>query len=277
MEKPKIFVREGYIVATAKDTLKSFKAEYEVLQETDIYTSIGNIFIVLIKKAGNALIAVPSCILDMEKVVDLLEKMDINKIFIDGAFFRHSLAKVSDATIFVVGANLNSNIERVIDDAKLTVLKFELKKPEYDIKEYIDSNSVCLIKEGEKTLKFPFSTILGNTEKMLTSKNRKYEILYLPKSLTNDFLEKLVEKRHDFCFDIVLESPVSIQLNFSNTSNLFKLKNRIFVNNPINLVAVCYNPYSPRGYEFPNEEFKNKLEKVLNRKVYNVVKEVSNE
>ena len=176
-----------------------------------------------------------------------------------------------------MGANLNSNIERVIDDAKLTVLKFELKKPEYDIKEYIDSNSVCLIKEGEKTLKFPFSTILGNTEKMLTSKNRKYEILYLPKSLTNDFLEKLVEKRHDFCFDIVLESPVSIQLNFSNTSNLFKLKNRIFVNNPINLVAVCYNPYSPRGYEFPNEEFKNKLEKVLNRKVYNVVKEVSNE
>jgi len=73
MEKPRIFVQEGYIIATASDTLKMFEAEFEELQTTNIYTPIGPIIIVKIKKAGNALIAGPSVVFDMEKIIQLLE------------------------------------------------------------------------------------------------------------------------------------------------------------------------------------------------------------
>ena len=62
-----------------------------------------------------------------------------------------------------------------------------------------------------------------------------------------------------------------------NLNHLFKLKNQIFVVNPTNLVAVCYNPFSPRGYEFDNLVFKKKLESILKVEVYNVKEGGANE
>lgn len=277
MEKPKVYVKEGYIIATAQETLKKFTAEYEVLNKTDIFTSIGKIYIVKIKKAGNALIAGPSVISDMEKVVQLLSKYKLDKIFIDGAFFRHSLAKIAEATVFIVGANLSSNMDRVVEDASLSVKKFSLEKPDFDADKFNNIDHVCMVDNLGKLKELPYKTIVGNTVNFFEGKKEKCRFLYLPTSLTNNFVKKLVEKRYDFDFDIILESPVSIQLDFNNTKNLFKLKNKVFVLNPINLVAVCYNPYSPRGYEFNDKDFRSELEKILNMEVYNVVKDVPNE
>ena len=118
-EKPRIYCQKGYFIATAKETLNQFEALYEILEETNIRTPIGNVVIVLIKKAGNALIAGPSVIFDMEKIVKILEQYNPNKVFIDGAFFRHSLAKLAEATIFVVGANLDHDVKKVINYASL--------------------------------------------------------------------------------------------------------------------------------------------------------------
>lgn len=277
LEKPRVYCEKGYLVATAKETLPQFEAEYEILDSTNIRTPIGNIVIVLIKKAGNALIAGPSVILDMEKTVKILDKYTPKNIFIDGAFFRHSLAKISEATIFVVGANLTNDIDKVIDYAALTSKKFKLKKADKRLEKLNEYNNVCFVNEQYDIYDLGFESAIGNTEKIFKEENKKYRFLYLPKSLSNDFLLKLIEYRKEYSFDIVLESPVSIQLNLDNLNYLFKLKNQVFVMNSINLVAICLNPVSSRGYNFDKIEFKRKLENTLGVEVFNVIEEVEYE
>ena len=47
----------------------------------------------------------------------------------------------------------------------------------------------------------------------------------------------------------------------------------LYVVNPINLVAVFYNPYSPAGYEFNDKDFKRSLREATKYDVVNVLKD----
>ena len=91
--------------------------------------------------------------------------------------------------------------------------------------------------------------------------------------MTNEFATELINRRKTFLLDIVINSPVNIQLNTGNITNIFKLNNKIYVLEPVNLQAICYNPISPRGYNFDNAIFKDKLERALGEKVINVEEE----
>lgn len=271
LNKPRIYAYEGYLIATASKTLKEFEASYEILEDTDIFTSIGYVKIVKIIKAGNVLIAGPSIISDMEKTVLKLEKYKLKNIFIDGAFFRHSLAKVAEATILVVGASFSRDMDKVVSDAVATVRKFTLKKAPNELIFMGKLNNVSLVNQQDEIIDLKIKSIIGRAAKILNENNKNCKFIYVPRSLSNDFVEALVEERRDYTFDIVVESPVNIQLNMANLNNLFKLKNEIYVLNQINLKAVCYNPTSPHGYEFNNREFVDKLEKSLRMKIFNVV------
>jgi len=81
----------------------------------------------------------------------------------------------------------------------------------------------------------------------------------------------LIVERGKYVFDLIIDSPINIQLKDENLEKLFKLNFNIFVLNPVNLALVCYNPYSPRGYEFDNMEFKTKLETALETEVINAL------
>lgn len=270
LDKPRVYCSEGYIIATASETLSKFEAEYKILDKTNIYTSIGYIYIIEITKAGNALIAGPSVISEMEKLIKILEGYDLINIYIDGAFFRHSLAKVSEATILVIGANLSQDMDRVVKDAVSSVRKFNLKRPKKWLDFLRNEENVCFVNEHNTIKKLDIKSVVGNSAKVLSEDNENYRFLFLPLSLTNDFVERLIEERRVYKWDIIVNSPVSIQLNIDNISNLFKLKNKVYVFNPIKLMAVCYNPKSPKGYEFNNFEFRDKLEEYLGVKVINV-------
>ena len=274
LSKPRIYALEGYLIATAAETLKEFDANYEILENTDIFTSIGYIKIVKITKDGNALIAGPSIIKDMEKLVKILEKYSLKNIFIDGAFFRHSLAKVAEATILVIGASLSSDINKVVSDAVATVSKFNVEKVENNLQKLDNFDNVCLVNEQGEVESLCIKSVIGNIEEIFRKVNMFCKYIYIPRSLTNEFVERLVEKRLDYKFNIIVKSPVNIQLNLANLTNLFKLSNKVYVLKPINLKAICYNPTSPYGYEFKNLLFKDKLVESLDMEVFNVAEGV---
>ena len=270
LNKPRIYALEGYLIATATGTLSEFDAKYEILENTDISTSIGCIKIVKITKAGNVLIAGPSIINDMEKTVKILEKYELKNIFIDGAFFRHSLAKVAEATILVIGASLSSDINKVVSDAVATVSKFNVKKVENNLQKLMNYDDVCSVNEQGEIKSLCIKSAIGNTEEIFKKINKFCKYIYIPRSLTNEFVERLIEERQDYKFGIIVKSPVNIQLNLANLTNLFKLSNKVYVLKPINLKAICYNPTAPYDCEFNTLLFKNKLEESLETKVFNV-------
>lgn len=274
MDKPRIFVRPGYIVATAEETLSAFEAAYEVIFHTDIPTAIGNVIIVSIKSSGNALIAGPSVVSDMAKVIDLMDAYDLMHVFIDGAFFRQSFARVAQATILVIGANQNQSMEQVVKDATLIKRKLTLKKPPFEVDTHQFQGHISFFNSALDFEKMEYTSLIGHTEKIFNETNKEYRFLYLPKAITNEFVNQLVKHRRDYQWDILIESPINIQLSSANLSHLFRLKNRLYVINEINLVAICYNPVSPQGYVFEEIAFKEKLEEMLDVEVINVMRGV---
>lgn len=271
MEKPEIFVRKGDYVASAEDTLINFTCRYEIVKETDIYTSIGKIVIVKIKENGKALVAGPARVNDMLMVVSILnEFLDVGKILIDGAFSRQVFSKVTQATVLVIGANYDRNIDNVVDNAKSLYNKFNL--PIITNFPFSFSEKIQLLTNSNNLKLLDYSSIIGKVEDFFNEDLENVKAVYFPKSITNKFVEKLIDLRNQFCFDIILDSSINIQVNNGLLEKLFKLKNKLYVVNKITIPVVCFNPYSPQGYTFQCEEFEGKLEKALNRKVFNVLK-----
>ncbi len=269
MEKPQIYVKPGYIVATAFDTLKNYSCKYKILEKTELITSIGEVVIIEILDEGKALVAGPSKVKDMQKLTNILEKYKLEKIIIDGAFSRQAFAKAADATIFVVGANKDKNIDNVVKDAFLQYRKFTLKTS--PLKPYGFGENIGFIDSDGNFGELPFSSVIGNVNDIFVDEVLKAKFLYIPKTITNKFVEKLIVERGKYVFDLIIDSPINIQLKDENLEKLFKLNFNIFVLNPVNLALVCYNPYSPRGYDFDNMEFKSKLETALETEVINAL------
>lgn len=269
MEKPQIYVKPGYIVATAFDTLKNYSCKYKILEKTELITSIGEVVIIEILDEGKALVAGPSKVKDMLKLTNILEKYKLEKIIIDGAFSRQAFAKAADATIFVVGANKDKNIDNVVKDAFLQYRKFTLRTS--PLKPYSFGENIGFIDSDGNFGELPFSSVIGNVNDIFVDEVLKAKFLFIPKTITNKFVEKLIVERGKYVFDLIIDSPINIQLKDENLEKLFKLNFNIFVLNPVNLALVCYNPYSPRGYEFDNMEFKTKLETALETEVINAL------
>ncbi|MFA6647184.1 MAG: hypothetical protein WCS32_00970 [Candidatus Izemoplasmatales bacterium] len=163
MEKPEIFVRKGDYVASAEDTLINFTCRYEIVKETDIYTSIGKIVIVKIKENGKALVAGPARVNDMLMVVSILnEFLDVGKILIDGAFSRQVFSKVTQATVLVIGANYDRNIDNVVDNAKSLYNKFNL--PIITNFPFSFSEKIQLLTNSNNLKLLDYSSIIGKVE-----------------------------------------------------------------------------------------------------------------
>lgn len=271
LEKPRIFVDKGYFIATASEALKYFTCRYDIIRNTGIFTSIGEVIIVRVTSPGKALIAGPAKVNEMAKIIEFLNNEPVDKIIIDGAFSRQIFSRLSQATILVIGANYSNDIDLVVKNAKLNIDQLNLDV--FNDERLRNQKNICLIDRSNNLEQLEFSTVIGNVDKFFDLDFTKIKYVFFPKSLTNQFVEKLVKERHDLHFDIILDSPTYLQLNDKNLENIFRLKNKIFVTNPVNLAAIYYNPFSPRGYEFSDSDFKEKLEKALKQKVYNVLKD----
>lgn len=271
MNKPQIYVKPGFYIATAEETLKNFTCEYEVIRRTNINTSIGKVLILKAISSGKVLVAGPAKVSDMEILIKELKQMPVDKIIIDGAFSRHVFARLSQATILVIGANKSRDINAVVKSADLMIKKLMLNPSPY--KDICFSDKIAFVDLSDKVYEWDYSSIIGKVNDFFNLSFDNIKAIYFPKSLTNSFVEKLIKERNECKFDIILDSPTSIQINDNLLGKLLRLVNNIYVENPINLAAVCYNPYSPAGYEFDDDCFRRKLEEVTNFNVMNVLKD----
>ena len=118
-EKPGIFVREGTLIATAKDMLRLGDVTKEILMTTGIPTPLGE---VVIMRARSALamcswrgpLSPRSC----GRCLRAFFALGAEKSVIDGALGRKSLGAraVAEGVILCTGASYNASMEKVIAD-----------------------------------------------------------------------------------------------------------------------------------------------------------------
>lgn len=275
-EKPKIYVYTGTIIATASTCLKLSDATLEILEITDFTTPMGKIVIARAITDGFIELAGPSTNWQTTVVMEKMFHYGAQKIFIDGAISRKSLASpsVAEATIMSTGASFAKTIHVI---ARETTHSYKLlttpKCFDASILEKIkDNRAYTIVVDLENNITFcDNSTIIGNEKLISNYINDQTKFIYTSGAITDSFLEILLRNtRLRANLSIVAHDGTKLFISQENMSRIVSRKWTLCVTNIINLIAVTVNPFSASDYSIDSELIIRELRKTMNIPIFDV-------
>lgn len=278
LPKPRILIKKGTIVATARQSFEASEVKMEILKKTEFNTPLGEILILKAINDGLIELAGPSINKYLQEICLELKNLGCDLILIDGAFDRRSFATpiISDATILSTGASVSEDMQNVIN---LTVHTIELLNLERegdkvirDISHEILRKSNVGIIDNRNSIKFLdilTSLDAANEISSVLDENSKYVVI--KGALTDKLLEDLMSLTDKYKgLTFLVEDPTKLFLS-KEIKNKFQKKGGILkVLNPINVIAVTINPTSPLGYEFEKNVFLDLMKKNLDVPVFDL-------
>jgi len=278
LPKPRIFIKVGTTVATARQSFEASKVKMEILKETKINTPLGEILILKALSDGLIELAGPSINKYLKEICVELKNLGCDLILIDGAFDRRSYATpvISDATILSTGASVSEDMQNVIN---LTVHTIELLNLESEkdneivdiAHEMLEKSKVGII-DNKKSIKLlDILTPLDAAKDISNVLDENSKYIVIKGAITDKLIEDLMSLTDKYKeITILVEDSTKLFLS-KKIKEKFKKKGGILkVINPIKVIAVTINPTSPLGYNFEKETFLNLMKKNLNVPVYDL-------
>ena len=247
--KPKIFVRRGTLIATAEKLLGLGDITKEILLVTDINTPLGRIVIVRALSDGFVQLGGPSITSQMSDLLGLFAELGADKIIVDGALNRKTLANpsVTEATILCTGASLSRDLHTVIGQTQHLVSLLTL--PKLRDKEILAELSQI---EDEKV-----------------TKRERY--IYIRGAVSDTFVNNLIMSGHQLKdVYLIAEDASKIFIKPATYEKLMMKKAILSVVNPINLVGLTVNPTSPYDVDFDGVNFIREMRGSVSIPVYDV-------
>lgn len=247
-EKPGIFVREGTLIATAKDMLKLGDITQEILLTTGIPTPVGEVVVVRAKSAGWVQLAGPSITSQLKTVSERFFALGAEQVVIDGALGRKSLGarSVADGVILCTGASYHMRMEKVVADTVNLYRIMNLKKAD----------------TLPKLSALPLSDTLKNTgEALITGA--------LTDTMTLPLLKSGVMKN----VRLVVQDPSKVLLS---TDTLEKMEARgvsLETVDAAKVVCITVNPVSAYGWRFDRDAFLRAMQDRADVPVIDVMEE----
>lgn len=278
-EKPKIYVEKGTLIATAKQCLLNGDITREIIYTTGINTPMGEVIIVKALSDGYIELGGPSINAYISYVCNKLLEFGCEIVLVDGAISRKSSACpiITEAAILSTGAALDKDMNKVVDSTVSTLenLSIEGIKDE-EIKKkasLIYENYKLGIINGDGSIEKIDVLMALEGAKLLIDKlggNSKY--IVVKGILSDKFLEDIC-KYPDKIKDktILVEDGTKIFIKKDTLHKFKKLGGKIKGINTINVICVTVNPTSPYGYEFPRDEFIEKIRRKVSIPVVDVM------
>ncbi|MCL2236402.1 MAG: hypothetical protein FWB98_08195 [Defluviitaleaceae bacterium] len=231
--KPRIFVPSGTVVATAEGLLSRCDITQEILGVTSFTTPLGRVVVVRALSAGYVQLAGPSIVAQMADLIKDLPYAD--KIIVDGALSRKTFADpaITGSVVLCTGGVLSPDMDRVIAQTRHAVDILTLPKPA----------------EDADIIQIDGAVSEGKIKTLITS--------------GQDLRNKV----------IVAENPTKILVTSGTYEKLLIKGASLAVQNPVNLVAVAINPYSPHHAPFNPAEFLEKVRLALPIPVFDILSE----
>lgn len=257
LPKPRLSLKKGSIVATAKRCLASGTAEFQLLESTDIITPLGKISIVKIIKDGLVVIAGPNKSSELKLVLDLLtKKFGADIVIVDGALNRIAPMVVTDSIILATGAARDTNIEELVKETRAYYEVFNINEADYNEKQMLsDKTKVCLIHQGKGIIKMlEYGSLLDrNSVEIILQYLKKFNIIYIPgivsKSMfqeLNRYMSKSWQNRK-----LILKDPIKLIAGGNAQNIVSEIKQIIDYGGTINVIkkipilAISVNPFYP--------------------------------
>ena len=260
LPKPRILIKEGTIIATARQSFEACEVKMELLKKTQYNTPLGEVLILKALSNGLIELAGPSINSEVKQICDELLELGCDLVLIDGAFDRRSYASplISHATILSTGASVSRDLQEVIQITKHTFNLLTLESEENEritklANKIINNVKVGIIFNNFSTKKLELSTSLDSVEEILPHLNHNSNYLVINGAITDLFLEEFMKKSDIYKnVKILVSDTTKLFLSEGTFAKFTKKGGIIKVLNRIKIIMITINPTSPLGYEFNN-------------------------
>lgn len=282
-EKPKIYVRRGTFIATARQCLMHSDITREIIDTTGINTAMGEVVIIKALSDGYVDLGGPSTNTYISKICSKLLQLGAKTVFVDGALGRKTFASpgVTEATILATGASLGKDMNGVVEKTCHAAALLRIPKEEKEdivslCNKTAPENRVNIIYKNNTLKHLNNETSLAASKDIVYNLNENVSHVYIKgivsDKLLSDIMKSTDEYRH---INFIAEDGTKIFINQETLKKFYATGGRFRVLNPINLLCITCNPRSPYGYEFDKELFLNKLRVSMDLPVFDVLNETS--
>jgi hypothetical protein len=263
IEKPRVRLSAGSLVATTGELLRASGLEHELLEKTDARTPLGRVTIARLREDGTIEVAGPNAAQDVRAVSEQMQGHGAEQVLIDGAVDRRAASSpaVSDGLVMATGAVLGEELEEVVARTKEAIELVRLPRAE-------DGVAGGDGEEGDEDehLELERGLVLNGEPEAIARLLREHpraSTLLVEGALGERFLEGLLKARAARGgreLRIVVGDPTKVFLSSRGPEWYRRRGVALQVRRTIDLRAVTVNPVAPQAHRFDSRGLRAALQ-----------------
>jgi hypothetical protein len=270
IQKPRIHLREGTLLATTAGLLRASGLEHERLRRTGVRTPLGEVVIARLAEAGIVEVAGPGAAADVRAVGEAMEELGAERVLIDGAIDRRAASspEVADALVMATGAVLGRDPAQVVASTANAVELVRLPRAAavdaraWDAPEEANGEGGPAAGERDGQLLLSRRLLLAAEPEQIAELLRAHpraDTLLVRGALGEGFLEGLLSARLERAgreLRIVAADPTKVFLSRRGPDWYRRQGIAIEVLHTIELKAITVNPLAPQSHSFDSAELR---------------------
>jgi hypothetical protein len=271
IEKPRVELCAGSLVATTDALLRAGAIPYELVLETGVRTPLGRVLIARLLAQGTIEVAGPSAAADVREVCDAMLAHGAEQVLIDGAIDRRAASSpaVSDGLVMSTGAALHEEIEQVVARTREAVELVRLPAlHEPHVLELARSAAASMLvgEAGEEPLtlhpRFALTSTAPDIAQLLRARPGASHLL-VQGALCEPFLAELLRAAAGRELALVVADATKVFLTDHGCEWYRRQGLSIEVLAPIDLRALTVNPVAPLSHSFDSLRLRALLEEAI--------------
>jgi hypothetical protein len=275
IEKPRVELVSGSLVATTDSLLRASGIPSELLDATGIRTPLGEVLIARMKGPGPIEVAGPSAAGEVREVSDAMLAQGAEQVLIDGAIDRRAASspEVADGLVMSTGAILSEDIDEVIERTAEAVALVRLPTADLDgplgarLSELTGDpggERRALLLSGDDAVELPprFVLTAGASEVgALLGANPAADRLLVSGAVPEAFVRVLAEaaRRSARPLTLTAADPTKVFLHDRGVEHYGRMGLAIETIKAIDLRALTVNPIAPQSHAFDSARLRSSL------------------
>lgn len=265
IEKPRVLLGAGSLVATTDSLLRASGTPHETLLRTGIRTPLGEVLVARLKGAGRIEIAGPSAAADVRATSDAMLDAGAEQVLIDGAIDRRAASSpdVADGLIMATGAILSKDLQEVVSRTRDAVALVRLAVVPSDTPEGLalhalaehEAGSSLLVADDMRADPLPPRFVLTAQDgdlRRLMADNGDARTLIVAGALPEDFVAGLARaaRREARRLTVIAGDPTHVFLSERPVEHYSRAGIDLQTLRAIDLLALTINPVAPQSHTF---------------------------
>jgi hypothetical protein len=278
IEKPRVLLSGGSLVASTDALLRSSGVPYDLLEETDVRTPLGRVLITRLRGPGAIEVAGPSAAVQVRDVADAMLAHGAEQVLIDGAIDRRAASSpdVADGLVMSTGAVLADDIDEVVRQTREAVELVRLPTLQTEGEHAGRLSELALLagrssllagENGEPAVLAPRLALTAGAQELgeLLDGNPAARWLLLAGALPERFLGELLAalRRRERELTLVVADATRVFLAGRGLDWYRRQGLHVRVLRPIELLALTVNPLAPQSHSLDSAELRALLTQEL--------------